>query len=115
MAGEKGTHRLVRVSPFNSLGKRQTSFAGVEALPMLTDALLDAELEPIPDSDLAVSFMRSGGAGGQNVNKVRLPLLQPHPHSHNSHLSAPLDPFELFFIRDERQAMQVHCACARRR
>ena len=70
LAGEKGTHRLVRISPFNSLGKRQTSFAGVETTPILPEASLD-KVPEVPESDLQVSFMRSGGAGGQNVNKVR--------------------------------------------
>jgi peptide chain release factor 2 len=77
LALEKGTHRLVRISPFNSLGKRQTSFAGVETLPILPDQDLD-EVPDIPDKDLSMSFMRSGGAGGQNVNKVESGVLLRH-------------------------------------
>ena len=64
---EHGTHRLVRLSPFNAQNLRQTSFAGVEVIPEIDER--DEDLE-IPDSEIDFKAVKSGGPGGQNVNKT---------------------------------------------
>ena len=66
LRSEKGVHRLVRISPFNAAGKRQTSFASCDVIPDIEDDI-DIELN---DDDLRIDTYRSSGAGGQHINKT---------------------------------------------
>lgn len=65
LKNESGVHRLVRISPFNANAKRHTSFSMVEVIPKFKKG----EIEPVPESEVRFEYSRSGGAGGQNVNK----------------------------------------------
>ncbi|MBP5198578.1 MAG: peptide chain release factor 2 [Lachnospiraceae bacterium] len=66
LKSEKGVHRLVRISPFNAQGKRQTSFVSLDVMPEIEEDL-DADIE---DKDLRIDTYRSSGAGGQHINKT---------------------------------------------
>jgi len=112
LKNESGVHRLVRISPFNAKKLRHTSFSMVEVIPKFAKT----EELPIPEDELDIEFMRSGGAGGQNVNKretavriVHLPTkLSVHYDSERSQLQNKEKALEilrgkLFKLREDQR------------
>lgn len=74
LKSEKGVHRLVRISPFDTSGRRHTSFAAVDVMPEIDDAI-DVNINPV---DLKVDTFRAGGAGGQHINKTDSAVRMTH-------------------------------------
>jgi peptide chain release factor 2 len=85
LKNESGVHRLVRISPFNANAKRHTSFSMVEVIPKFKKG----EIEALPESEVRFEYSRSGGAGGQNVNKRETAVRAVHePTGLAVHVSA---------------------------
>jgi len=85
LKNESGVHRLVRISPFNANAKRHTSFSMVEVIPKFEKGVMS----PLPEAEVTLEFARSGGAGGQNVNKRETAVRAIHiPSGIAVHVSA---------------------------
>ncbi len=102
LKNESGVHRLVRISPFNAAQKRHTSFSMVEVIPKFKKG----EIEPIPEGEVRFEFARSGGAGGQNVNKRETAVRAIHePTGIAVHVSA-----ERSQLQNRERALEILAA-----